>query len=331
MLLPRVGHPLFSTPGQSGSGQSPRQAPGPAPVTSAPSSSGGDVLDIAEEVALLMEQDLDYQILRKAFSLDESRVTETLHRREGRADAAGQLDLSGDVRSGARHAGLAQGVVEGASFNLEVDWSQMSASSIEFSARSQDASLALQVSGVARERLDLDLRLDASSGVQLGDPLILDLGGQGVRTTGVDAGVLFDLDGDGRLDQTSSVRADSWFLALDWNENGRIDDGRELFGDQNGAANGFEELARYDSNQDGRIDAGDDVYAQLRLLQINGDGEQSTQSLGEAKVVSIELGYQNTRKALDLYDQVAQTAHFTREDGSRGEAADVLLGHKHLA
>ena len=59
-----------------------------------------------------------------------------------------------------------------------------------------------------------------------------------------------DLDADGRMDSISVPTGDDALLALDRNGNGRIDDGRELFGDQHGAANGFAELARFDDNGD---------------------------------------------------------------------------------
>lgn len=57
----------------------------------------------------------------------------------------------------------------------------------------------------------------------------------------------FDLDSDGREDLISFVRPGSGFLALDLNGDGRVNDGRELFGPATG--DGFAELARYD--QDG--------------------------------------------------------------------------------
>ena len=45
-----------------------------------------------------------------------------------------------------------------------------------------------------------------------------------------------------------------------------INDGTELFGDQRGAANGYEELVKLDENQDGKIDAKDKAFDALTLL-----------------------------------------------------------------
>ena len=47
-------------------------------------------------------------------------------------------------------------------------------------------------------------------------------------------GVLFDLDGDGKLEQVAWTRANAGiaFLAIDKNENGMIDNGTELVGNR---------------------------------------------------------------------------------------------------
>lgn len=69
-----------------------------------------------------------------------------------------------------------------------------------------------------------------------------------LRLTSVDDGVSFDIDGDGLPDQIgwTEAAADVAFLALDRNENGIIDNGRELFGSSTlpGSTNGFDALIR---------------------------------------------------------------------------------------
>jgi poly(A) polymerase Pap1 len=62
-------------------------------------------------------------------------------------------------------------------------------------------------------------------------------------------------------------------LAYDRNSDGRINDGRELFGDANGASDGFAELRKYDSDGNNRIDGLDPIFAELRIWQDkDGDG-----------------------------------------------------------
>ena len=85
-------------------------------------------------------------------------------------------------------------------------------------------------------------------------PLILDLDGDGV-----DASVsgFFDHEGDGFAEFTRWVGGDDGLLVWDRNDDGVINSGRELFGnntvlsDNNWAENGFAALAELDSNDDG--------------------------------------------------------------------------------
>ena len=144
--------------------------------------------------------------------------------------------------------------------------------------------------------------------VQQTDPLVLDLAGNGFTTRGLDDAVRFDLTGDGRSESISAPKGDDALLALDRNGNGRIDSGKELFGDQHGASNGFAELSKYDDNRDGRIDQQD--------------------SLAEAGVSAIHLQAQNVKQALGAYDEIAQIGRFDFADGRSGQAADLLLASR---
>lgn len=133
-------------------------------------------------------------------------------------------------------------------------------------------------------------------------PLVIDLEGKGVALSSPEKGVLFDMNGDGTKDRISwPFKASSVFLALDRNGNGAIDSVHELFGDntigpdQEHAENGFAALAKYDENKDGRIDAKDAVFTELRLWgdkNRNGLSEPNElQSLPAAKLTSIDLAY----------------------------------------
>jgi hypothetical protein len=101
------------------------------------------------------------------------------------------------------------------------------------------------------------------------DPLLMDLDDAGIRTVDTQSGMHFDLHGDGFKEITAWVARGDGMLVLDANGNGQLDHGGELFGDAthlpNGraAAAGFEALAQYDSNADGKIDAEDPIWSQL--------------------------------------------------------------------
>ncbi len=178
------------------------------------------------------------------------------------------------------------------------------------------------------QQRELNVEIGTPTQPQVSDPLVLDLAGDGFATRGLGRAVHFDLNADGRLDQVSMPDRDDALLALDRNGNGRIDDGRELFGDQNGAANGFAELARHDDNGDGRIDASDAIYRQLTLLRFDEQGRQQTQSLADAGVSAIRLQARDVDIALGAYDRIAQLGAFEFADGREGQAADLLLAHR---
>lgn len=62
-------------------------------------------------------------------------------------------------------------------------------------------------------------------------PLILDLDGDGVETTSLKERTFFDHDGNGFAEQTAWSADDDGILVYDRNNNGVIDSGAELFGD----------------------------------------------------------------------------------------------------
>jgi hypothetical protein len=178
---------------------------------------------------------------------------------------------------------------------------------------------------VAQRQMELNVTVNAEP--QKTDPLALDMASNGFSSSGPSGAVRFDLDGDGKRERISVPTGDDALLALDRNDNGRIDDGRELFGDQHGAANGFAELGKYDDNQDGRIDSQDAVFQRLSLLRFDAQGRQSSQSLSQAGVAAIDLQARDVQIALGAYDQIAQLGRFEFSDGRSGQAADLLLAH----
>ncbi len=101
------------------------------------------------------------------------------------------------------------------------------------------------------------------------DPLLVDLGA-GIQTVGLEANLHFDGDANGLKERTGWAAVGTGLLMLDRDNDGQLTDGSELFGDAtpvNGgiAVNGFLALAQYDRNRDGRIDAADPVWNQLKV------------------------------------------------------------------
>mgnify|MGYP000032171524 CR=1 FL=1 len=113
-------------------------------------------------------------------------------------------------------------------------------------------------------------------------------------------------------------------LALDRNGDGKINDGRELFGDQNGAKDGFDELAKFDDNLDGLIDKQDHVFSSLVLLRANGD----QLSLSEAGIKSISLSMITPLDQRLIGGDLVAHSRFERDDGSTGQIGEVLFDVK---
>lgn len=170
--------------------------------------------------------------------------------------------------------------------------------------------------------------------VQESDPIMLDLDGDGFELSNYANGATFDITGRGSAVRTAFVTGGDAFLALDRNGNGAIDDGTELFGDQRGAANGYEELRALDSNGDGRINASDRDFEQLRLWRDNGNGvteEGELVSLRDAGVSELSLAYRNVNQIAMGGNRLTQLASFARSDGTYGNAADAMLRYTALA
>jgi hypothetical protein len=167
----------------------------------------------------------------------------------------------------------------------------------------------------------------------LPSPVILDLNGDGVVTTGLLAGAYFDHDGDGFAEMTGWASALDGLLAWDRNGDGRINDGSELFGDRtlllNGsrAAHGFAALADLDANQDLVLDAADAAWSSLRVwIDADGNGYSSADELFElqaAGVQSIQTAYANSAVVDQHGNQHRQIGTYTRTDGTTGAAEDV--------
>lgn len=312
MLITSIPSPFFN--GREGpvTPKAPTNPPSPHTEQLSPVSDADQVLD---EVQARLEQDVDYQIIKHTFRAGES-ASKTVNTPSANGAAA-----ESERRPETVNVSVA--------LNQEVQWERTALLSIDRVSAAASGDFTLSVQTLSEERIHLSFGQQAD--VQRADPLVLDLDGQGISTTGIDQGFSFDLTGDGVREQVSFVAGDNGFLALDRNNNGTIDDGRELFGDQHGAANGFEELARFDDNQDGVINAEDSVFERLRLFRMDANGQQQLNTLEQAGITAIHLDYINVEKALNNYDAIAQIGQFERNDGRVGQAADVLLSYRSLA
>jgi hypothetical protein len=102
----------------------------------------------------------------------------------------------------------------------------------------------------------------------VGDPLVIDLDGDGIEMNPIHRGVNFDFYGTGSKQATAWPASDDGLLVLDRDGNGSIDSGMELFGNvDSNFADGFEQMALLDSNADGVVTAADSQFDDIRVWQ----------------------------------------------------------------
>lgn len=159
-----------------------------------------------------------------------------------------------------------------------------------------------------------------SNAMSLVDPLVINLNDNIAEVS--DQKFYFDLDADGKEDKISYLNSGSGFLALDHNGDGIINDGSELFGTKSG--NGFDDLAKYDSDGNGWIDEADEVFDKLRIWVKDEKGNDQLYKLKDKGVGAICLENVNTNFSQKSQDNkvtngiIRHTGMFLYEDGRAG-------------
>src|SRR5574343_414158 len=184
--------------------------------------------------------------------------------------------------------------------------------------------LELSMARAYHEESDISLRLGDAA--RKTDPLVLNFSGTAAQLT--DQRFSFDLNADGRNEQINFVAPGSGFLVFDRNQDGKVNDGRELFGP--GTGDGFVELARLDDDKNGWIDENDSGFGKLQLWTQAGDGTKQLQSLTAAGVGAISLSaiatpFDIKTNANELLGQIRNSAIFLQESGAAGTIQQIDL------
>ena len=182
-------------------------------------------------------------------------------------------------------------------------------------------SLMKILGGIYPEKTRSNLR----EGTRRIDPLVIDLDGDGIKLVNINqSNVMFDLTGSGFANKTGWISSGDAFLVWDRNNDNRINDISEMFGNAN--QSGFKALALYDTNRDGRIDAFDDVFKNLKLWQDrNGDGrtdEGELLSLSDVGIKSINLNTTQTNINQEG-NTITEVGSVEFEDGTKTQAGNV--------
>ena len=184
--------------------------------------------------------------------------------------------------------------------------------------------LQLQMSRSYQEETSVSLRLgDAAKPV---DPLVLNFAGNAADL--LDQRFSFDLDADGSKEQIAQLASGSAYLSFARNQDGRINDGSELFGPASG--DGFAELAALDDDGNGWIDENDAAFSQLSLWQPGAGGDGNLQSLSEAGVGAIALAQVATPFELNdssnqSLGRIRNSGIFLQENGGAGTIQQIDL------
>ncbi len=169
-----------------------------------------------------------------------------------------------------------------------------------------DFKLTLDMSRQFHEESEVSIR--AGDGIRK-DPLVINFDGSAAQLQS--RRFKFDIDGDGKAEEVPMLSGRRGYLALDLNGNGKIDSGKELFGAASG--DGFAELARYDSDGNGWIDASDPVFRKMQVWTPDGEGKNTLSSLADHGVGALSLG--KTETPFALKDQSNRTLGAVRASG----------------
>ena len=121
-----------------------------------------------------------------------------------------------------------------------------------------------------------------------GDPIVLDMNGDGFHFQSLDRGVKYDINGDGVLDQTAWIGAGDAILVRDANGNGMVDAASEFIFHEPGMT----DLQTLHTLYGDVLDASDGAFGEFGVWMDNGDGIfQSGEflTLAQAGITDISL------------------------------------------
>ena len=100
-----------------------------------------------------------------------------------------------------------------------------------------------------------------------------------------------------------------------------------VFSDWDPSASSDMEALRdvFDTNHDGKLDAGDAAFAQFKLMVTHADGTTSVETLAQAGITSIDLEANSIAQNFADGSSIDGETTFTKTDGSTGTAASVTL------
>jgi len=168
----------------------------------------------------------------------------------------------------------------------EAEVTRFAAAGVIRTADGAEISFKLDLTMSRQYREETNVSIRAGDAVRK-DPLVINFGGTAAQLS--NQRFRFDLDSDGRAEELPLFASGSGYLALDRNNNGRIDSGAELFGPATNS--GFAELAAHDQDHNGWIDENDRVFDRLKVWTPVADGPGRLVGLRAAGVGALALAH----------------------------------------
>jgi len=208
----------------------------------------------------------------------------------------------------------------------EIEQTSFSASGTVRTADGREISFSLELSMSRTYYEESNVSLRVGDAARKTDPLVLNFSGTATQLT--NQRFAFDLNSDGNKEQINFVAPGSGFLVFDRNQDGKVNNGSELFGPSTN--NGFGELAKLDDDHNGWIDENDAAFTKLQVWTRDSSGQDQLQSLAAAGVGAIALSSINTPFDLktndnELLGQIRSSGIFLQEDGAAGTIQQIDL------
>ena len=208
----------------------------------------------------------------------------------------------------------------------ETEQTSFSASGTVKTTDGREISFNIQLSMTRSYHEESNVSLRLGDAVRKTDPLVMNFGGTAAQLT--DRRFAFDLNSDGNAENINFVGQGSGFLVFDRNQDGKVNNGRELFGPSSG--NGFAELSQLDDDKNGWIDANDQKFNALKIWSKTEEGADQVKSLGEAGVGAISLAQIDTPFLIknndnQLLGAIRNSGIFLQEAGDTGTIQQIDL------
>jgi hypothetical protein len=208
----------------------------------------------------------------------------------------------------------------------EFEQTSFSASGTVKTADGQEISFKVELTMTRSYYEESNINLRFGDAKRKIDPLTLNFSGNAAQLT--DQKFSFDLNADGQSENISNLAPGSGFLAFDRNQDGKINDGRELFGPTTG--DGFAELAQLDDDKNGWIDENDAAFSRLEIWTRDSSGNDQHQSLAAAGVGAISLSRINTPFDLktssnETLGKIVSSGIYLKESGEAGTIQQIDL------